>query len=195
MGIVQKSGPGTVGKFSEGQRVVAVPWGTKAGNGTWAQYTCVPETYLLAVPDALSTEHACQFLVNPLTAMGFFDTLHVPKGGWLLNNAAGSVLGRMVIKLAKEKGVKTVNIVRRAELVEELKQIGADEVILSSEEDVAARVKEVTDGKGAFAALEPVVGEDFVHIVGATADHGTVLVYGAMAGFTAHFNVSDVLFR
>lgn len=68
VGRVEESGPGTSGQFSPGQRVVAVPWGTKTGNGSWQQYATVPEKSLFPVLDGISDEEACQFLVNPITA-------------------------------------------------------------------------------------------------------------------------------
>lgn len=195
VGRVEKMGPGTSGRFKQGQRVVAVPWNTKTGNGSWQQYATVPEAALVAVPDELPDEAACQFTVNPLTAMGFFDVLQVPEGEWLLNNAAGSVLGRMVIKLAKKKGVKTINLVRRRESAEEIKKFGGDEVLVSTEDDVPAKVHEITGGKGAWAALEPVCGPGTAAITASIRDSGVCLVYGAMQDFTFTGGVGDVLFR
>lgn len=64
VGRVEENGPGA-SKFAKGTRVVAVPWGTFHGDGTWQQYTVVPEAALIAVPDSVSDEAACQFVVNP----------------------------------------------------------------------------------------------------------------------------------
>ena len=62
--------------------------------------------------------------VNPVTAYGLLEALAVPKGQWLLQTAAGSVLGRLLIALAKRKGVKTINVVRRSAQREELLKLG-----------------------------------------------------------------------
>ena len=144
LGVVERSGPGTAGKFPPGRRVVAVPWGTRRGNGSWAQYVAVPEAALVAVPDQLADDAACQFMVNPLTVYAFLDLLKVPEGEWLLSNAANSVLGRMLIALAGARGVRTVNLVRRREHMGELTALGADAVVVVREEDVVARVQEIT---------------------------------------------------
>lgn len=126
---------------------------------------------------------------------GFFDVLAVPKGEWLLNNAASSVLGRMVTKLAQKKGVKTIGIVRRRELEQELTDLGADAVLVVGEDDIPTKVREITNGKGAYAALEPVAGEGTADIMASVRDGGVLLLYGAMADFKFVGNVPDILFR
>lgn len=62
--------------------------------------------------------------VNPVTAYGILETLKVPEGGWLLQTAAGSVLGRLVIALAQQRGIKTMNVVRRSAQKQELLDLG-----------------------------------------------------------------------
>ena len=74
--------------------------------------------------DALSDEVAAQFYVNPPTALGLLKVLGAPQGKWVLQTAAASVLGRMLIQLAKHQGVRTINVVRRRGAVEELKALG-----------------------------------------------------------------------
>ncbi len=84
--------------------------------------------------------------------------------------------------MAKHRGVKTINIVRRRELGDELLALGADEVIVSTEEDVVARVKEITGGEGAYGAIECVGGELFATVTSSVRNGGTVIIYGAMSG-------------
>ncbi len=62
--------------------------------------------------------------INPVTVYGMLQELAVPKDEWLLQTAASSVLGRQVIALAKHHGIKTINVVRRADAVQELKDAG-----------------------------------------------------------------------
>jgi NADPH:quinone reductase-like Zn-dependent oxidoreductase len=92
-------------------------------------------------------------------------------------------------------GIKTINVVRRAEQKAELKALGADEVISSSDEDVVSRVKEITHGKLAYGAIDPIGGE-FTKTVGSCVrSGGTVCVYGSLGGtFDATVGILD-LFR
>ncbi|KAK9909308.1 hypothetical protein WJX75_000309 [Coccomyxa subellipsoidea] len=194
VGKVVENGP-AASKFPIGTRVVAVPWNTFTGDGTWQQYTAVPEDKLIAVPDSVSDESASQFLVNPVTAFGFLETLKVPQGEYLLQTAAGSTIGRILITLAKLRGVKTINVVRRKEQVQELLDIGADEVISSSDENVVARVKEITGRKMAYAAVDCVAGEMTDTVAASTREGGTVYVYGSMSGTTVTVGAGNFIFR
>src|SRR5581483_1066272 len=129
VGIIETLGSGVEG-FSVGQRVI--PLGTP---GTWQEYMIVRAKSMLPVPDPINNETAAQFVVNPVTAWVMVtEDLKVGKGEWLLQTAAGSTLGRIVIQIGKLRGFKTINIVRRREQIDELKQIGANEVICSTDE-------------------------------------------------------------
>ncbi|EIE20823.1 NAD(P)-binding protein [Coccomyxa subellipsoidea C-169] len=194
VGKVVENGP-SASRFPIGTRVVAVPWNTYDGDGSWQQYTAVPEDVLIPVPDNVSDESASQFLINPVTAYGFLETLKVPEGEYLLQTAAGSAIGRQLIVMAKLRGVKTINLVRRKEQAQELLDIGADEVIVTSNEDVVARVKEITGRRMAYAAVDCVAGEMTGTVVASTRDHGTVYVYGLLSGPTSTVGAGNLIFR
>ena len=184
-----------VTKVKTGQRVVPVlPLETSMGNGSWQEYICVSEDRVWPVPDYLSDETAAQFVINPWTSYGMLKDLAVPAGEYVLQSAAGSALGKQVIKLAKHWGVKTINVVRRAEQKAELRALGADEVICSSEEDIVARVKEITGGRGAYAALDAVSGAMTESFVASVRDGGSVYVYGVLGGDGFRFALAH-LFR
>lgn len=91
----------------------------------------------------------------------------------------------MVIQVAKHKGIKTINIVRRRDHEKELLELGGDHVLVSTEDDIVAKVDEITGGKKAYAALEPVCGDGTEQIVASVRNEGVCLLYGAMAGM--HF--------
>src|ERR687889_738479 len=142
MGEVAAVGEG-VRNFQVGQRVI--PLGIA---GTWTEYLLAESTQLIPVPDSISDQTAAQFIVNPLTAwIMTVEELGLQPGEWLLQTAAGSTLGRVVLQIAKQRGFKTINVVRRREQGEELKSLGADEVICTDEEDLAGRVGEITGGR------------------------------------------------
>ncbi|KAL2653311.1 hypothetical protein R1flu_021439 [Riccia fluitans] len=118
----------------------------------------------------------------------------VPKGQYLLQTAAGSVLGRQVIQLAKHKGIKTINLVRRSEQKAELEALGADEVICYTSEDVATRVKEITGNKLAYGALDAVGGELTKTVTASVRRGGQVFIYGVLSSPDATVRITD-LFR
>ncbi|KAK9865601.1 hypothetical protein WJX84_007390 [Apatococcus fuscideae] len=153
---VVKNGSGS-SKFSEGQRVVAVQWPQFQSQGSWQQYVVVKEETLVAVHESLSDETAAQFFINPVTVVG------------------------MVIALCKHKGIKTINVVRRDSAKQEILDAGGDVAISTESEDLVKCVKEVTGGKGAGAAIDPIGGKMTGKLVAALADGGKYMLYGALA--------------
>ncbi len=180
----------------KGQRVVPFVQveNLRKGEGTWQEYVAVRGDLVWVVPDSISDVAAAQFVINPWTLHGMLSDLQIPKGEYVLQTAAGSALGRQLIKLAKIWGIKTINLVRRKEQKEELKALGADEVISTNDEDVATRVKEVTGGKLAYGGLDAVAGELTKQVCASVRDGGQVFVYGVLAGWDATVGVGD-LFR
>ena len=184
-------------KLKLGQRVTPfLRHAVQHGEGSWQDFVEVPEDVAWPVPDSVTDEAASQFVINPWTAYGLIEDMRVPNGEYLFQTAAGSVVGRHVIRMAKHYwGIKTINMVRRAEQKAELKALGADEVISSSDEDVVSRVKEITHGKLAYGAIDSIGGE-FTKTVGSCVrSGGTVFVYGSLGGtFDATVGMVD-LFR
>jgi trans-2-enoyl-CoA reductase len=89
-----------------------------------------------------------------------------------------------------------INVVRegRPDLVAELKELGADEVVASNEEDMVEAVKRITGGKLAFAAVDSVGGDLFSKVVSSVRNFGTVIIYGAMSGLQVQgFHLVSIL--
>src|SRR5215213_402429 len=177
MGEVAAVGEG-VTHLSEGQRVI--PLGVA---GTWAEYVIAPAVQLIPVPDGVSDQTAAQFVVNPLTAwIMTIEELGLQPGEWLLQTAAGSTLGRVVLQIASQRGFKTINVVRRREQGEELKSLGGDEFICTDEEDIPERVREITGKAGVTKAIDAVGGETGAAVLRSLGRGGVMLVYGLLSG-------------
>lgn len=175
MGVIEAVGESVTG-WAVGQRVI--PLGVA---GTWQEYLVVPATQAVLVPDAMADNVAAQFVVNPLTAWIMLDELNLSEGDWVLQTAAGSTLGRLVIQLAKMRGYKTLNVVRRRAQVEEIKELGGDEVICTEDEDLVKRVREVVGPHKLKAALDAVGGETGGAVAQALGSNGVMLVYGLLS--------------
>jgi NADPH:quinone reductase-like Zn-dependent oxidoreductase len=109
------------------------------------------------------------------------EELKLKEGEWLLQTAAGSTLGRVVLQIARLRGFKTINVVRRRAQVEELKALGADEVICTEDEDLVERVKEITGSAGLTKAIDAVGGSTGGAVVNALGRGGVLLVYGLLS--------------
>lgn len=181
VGIIDKTGPGLfklIRGLKPGRRV-AVP---SSNPGSWAEYAIIPARQAIPIADGIPDEQAAGFFVNPATVLVMIrHVLGVPKGGWLMQSAAGSALGRMILRLAKVDGFRTINLVRRREQGEELRKLGADAVICTSEESIEERAKTITDGKGVFHAIDCVGGATGTAMARALGERGHMLVYGTLS--------------
>ncbi|KAA6428756.1 hypothetical protein WJX79_005785 [Trebouxia sp. C0005] len=189
---VVKLGKG-VQNLEEGQRVVGVPW--TGLYGTWQQYRVMPAESLMPVSDKLSDKVAAQLWVNPMTAKGLVETSKPPEGEYMIQTAAGSTLGRMITSIAKHLGIKIIDVVRRTAQKEELEKLGAAAVIATDKENLIERVKEITGGNGAYAAIDAVGGETTKQVAMALQDGGTVYVYGALSGDPIQVDTLDTLYK
>jgi NADPH:quinone reductase-like Zn-dependent oxidoreductase len=174
--VVDALGPQVQG-LAPGQRVHV----RNNQGGNWAQYAVVPADLLFPVPDDVSDEQVACMLINPGSALLMLrHVLAVPRGEWLLQTAATSELGRMMIRLAKRDGVRTVNVVRRREAVAELQRLGADAVIVSTEGPIDEQVRKVVGPEGVRYAIDPVVGETGTQVFQSLGEEGRMLVYGSL---------------
>jgi NADPH2:quinone reductase len=189
MGEVAAVG-GEVKNLRAGQRVI--PLGVP---GTWQEYILAESAQLIPVPDGVSDQTAAQFVVNPLTAwIMTVEELALDSGEWLLQTAAGSTLGRVVLQIARLRGFKTINVVRRREQVEELKALGADEVICTADEELGGRVKEITGKAGLNKAIDAVGGETGAAAFQSLGRGGVMLVYGALSMKPMAIDVGRLIF-
>ena len=185
VGRIEALGPGTEG-LKIGERVVAVAVPAMPGPphvaGTWQEYLVADTRRILPAPDHLSDSRACQLAVNPLTALLLVTReLDVQAGEWLLQTAAGSTVGRLVIQLSRHLGIRTINVVRRRAAVEEIKALGGDEVICTEDEDLLQRVAEIAGSDGVRKATDCVAGPVGAQVSQALAPGGEVVVFGALS--------------
>src|SRR5438094_3647753 len=149
--------------------------------GTWRDAVAVKADELVVVPAGIKPVHAAMLKINPMTAWRLLhDYVDLARGDWLIQNACNSAAGRAVIQIAHELGFKTVNVVRRAELVDELRAEGGD-VVLVDGEKLRDQVKDVTSGAAIRLGLNAVGGERGLRQANCLAFAGTLVSFGAMS--------------
>lgn len=191
VGVIDALGEGVAG-LEVGQRVV--PLGAE---GTWQEQVVLAAEACLPVPEGVPDEAAAQLFVNPLTAQLLLEALVLPEGAWLLQTAASSQVGRIVVQLARRRGLRTVNLVRRKDARAELEALGADVVLVAEgggEEALRETILEVTGG-GAAGALDAVMGETGGLAARCLAEEGTMLVYGGLSGEPLPLDVATLIYR
>src|SRR5205809_1743006 len=148
--------------------------------GTWREAMTVKASELVAVPPEIEPVHAAMLKINPMTAWRLLhDYVDLARGDWLIQNAANSAAGRAVIQIARELGFKTVNIVRRAELIGELRAEGGDVVLVDSE-NLREEVKNATNSAPIRLGLNAVGGDSALRLANCLAQGSTLVTYGAM---------------
>jgi NADPH:quinone reductase-like Zn-dependent oxidoreductase len=178
VGVVE-AGKGLLARRVLGRRVAVL----NSTSGNWQEKVVIPARQAVPVPRELTDEQAAMFFVNPASALAMTrDVLRVPRGDWLLQTAAGSALGRMVIRLGKTFGFRTLNVVRRREQAEELRRAGGDAVIATNEEALLERVHALTEGQGVRFAIDAVGGTTGTEVIHTLGRGGRLLVYGTLAG-------------
>jgi NADPH:quinone reductase-like Zn-dependent oxidoreductase len=176
VGQVDEMGSGTTG-LSVGQRVVTV-----GITGTWQEFIVADADRVLPVPESMSNSTAAQLLSNPLTAVILTsEELDVRPGEWLLQTAAGSTVGQLVIQLGKHVGFETINVVRRRSAVDDIVAMGGTAVICTEDEDLGERVVELAGPGGVSKAIDCVSGQVGADVSRALAPHGELIVYGALS--------------
>ena len=149
--------------------------------GTWREACAVKASDLVVVPPEIDPIQAAMLKINPLTA---WQLLHgyveLKNGDWVIQNAANSAAGRAVIQIAHALGYKTANVVRREELIEELRSEGGD-VVLLDDENLRNAAKDATGGAEIRLGLNAVGGESALRLMNCLGPGGTLVSFGAMS--------------
>ena len=149
--------------------------------GTWRDAVAVKADELVVVPAGIKPVHAAMLKINPMTAWRLLhDYVDLARGDWLIQNAANSAAGRAVIQIAHELGYKTVNVVRRSELISELRADGGDIVLVDSE-NLRREVQDAIGAPPVRLGLNAVGGESALRLANCLAPGSTLVTYGAMS--------------
>ena len=160
----------------------------------WAQRRRVNADDVIAIPPQIPLRQAAMLRINPPTAQLLLsDVTNLQPGDWLIQNVANSAVGRLIIRLARARGLHTINVVRRDSLFPELQAIGAD-ICITDGPDLAARVAQATKAPIKLG-IDAVCGEALARIAACVSDGGAVVTYGAMSGGQPVIDRSDLMFR
>ncbi|AYG59707.1 zinc-dependent alcohol dehydrogenase family protein [Rhizobium jaguaris] len=161
----------------------------------WRERLVLPAKGLAALPSQADPKQLAMLAVNPVTAallLSEFKTLK--PGDWIVQSAANSGVGRSVIAYAQERGLRTINIVRREELVADLKAKGGD-VVLVDGPDIVERAKAPVGNADIAFALDCLSGPATAMLGSILSQGGTLVSYGAMSGMPITVNPGDMIYK
>lgn len=173
-----------------GQRVLL-----PVGVGTWRTHLIADAARLMPLPNVGDPLQLSMLTVNPPTAsLMLSEFVSLEPGEWVVQNAANSAVGGYLIQLAKRRGLRTVNVVRREGAVAEVQAMGGD-VVLVDGPDLKHRVAEATGKAKIRLAIDAVGGRSTDHLAQSVAIGGTVVNYGAMSGIPCTISPGSFVFR
>jgi len=181
VGTITALGDG-VANYAVGERVCVLPMIMQGDYGIWAEEAIVPARILLPAPPGLPVEQAAAIWMQYLTAFAIIEVAQVGIGDAVIIPAASSSVGIAAIQLANWAGAVSIAATRTSDKAEALLAHGAAHVVATSEEDLVARVMDITGGKGARCAFDPVGGPYVETLARALAPRGILFVYGGLSG-------------
>ena len=195
--VIGNEGVGRV--LAVGPRVENVKVGDRVlaplSSFTWRERMVSSAEGLFALPTAADPQQLSMLTINPPTAaLLLSEYVNLKPGDWVVQNSANSGVGRWVIGFAKTRGLKTVNIVRRPELVAELKAIGADVVVVDSS-DVSKEIRAAVGQTELRLALDGVSGPATGVLAATLSPHGTLVSYAAMSLGPMSISPLEVIFK
>ena len=176
----------------QGKRVLVLP---TYEQGTWADQVVVPVRNIVPMSDAADPLQLSMIGINPATAYLLLSRyVSLMPGDWIGQTAANSAMGQYVIKLAKLAGVKTLNVVRRKEAAEQVRQFGGDRVVHQGD-DLQKDIERALDGKKLSLVLDTVGGTPVGELAKALKTGGSVVVYALQSGQFPAVSPKDLIYR
>lgn len=189
LGVIHALGADVEG-LAVGQRVAAA-----SGRGTWAEYFVASARMVIPMPDAIADETAAQLIAMPLSALMLLEFLQVPRGGWIVQNAANGAVGKTLAMLAAARGIRVLSLVRRDAGVGEMAALGVDNVISTAAPDWREAAKAVLGDGLAGVAVDSVGGQASADLMALLGENGVLVSFGAMSGEPMQIPSGDMIFK
>jgi NADPH:quinone reductase-like Zn-dependent oxidoreductase len=190
-GTIVAAGEGFIPKLWMGKRVACSS--PDPSSGTWAEYMLTKATYCFPLPDAVTDEQGSMLLVNPMTAVAFFDLIKQDKHKAIVNSAAAGALGGMIRLLARKNNIPVINVVRNEEQVKMLVSDGAMYVLNNSDQEFTHRLQSLSEELKATIAFDPIAGGFTQQLLDNLPYGSMVVLYGNLSGAEQGTNLRPLL--
>ena len=180
VGTIEAIGAG-VADYKEGDRVCVLPMIQQGQYGIWGEQAIVPARILLPAPPGLSDAEAASIWMQYMTAFAIIEVADVGIDDGVIVRAASSSVGIAAIQLANWAGAVSIAATRTSAKEAALRDQGAAHVVATDEEDLVERVMDITGGKGAYVAFDPVGGPYVETLATALRPRGILFIYGGLS--------------
>lgn len=194
-GTVVEAGSGTMARFLMGKRVACTVADATIPGGMWGEYVVTSAHMCIPLAKHISMEQGAMMLVNPFSAWAMIEVARKAGHKAIVQTAAASALGRMIIRLGRRFSLPVVNVVRRPEQVELLREMGAEHVLDSSTPDFDSKLKEICDKLSATCGFDAVAGELTGRILRAQPKGSRMFVYGGLSLKASEADPASLIFE
>src|SRR2546422_10070357 len=176
----------------QSKRVLIIP---TYEQGTWADQVVAPVRNLVPISDEAAPLQLSMIGINPATAYLLLNRyVSLMPGDWIGQTAANAAMGQYIIALAKLAGVKTLNLVRREEAAEQVRQWGGDRVVLQGD-NLHKGIEEALDGKKLSLVLDTVGGTPVGELAKSLKPGGSIVVYALQSGQVPAIPPKELIYR
>lgn len=194
-GTVEAIGSGVKG-LAVGDTVSTIPSTSQGKYGVYGEVATVPAQFVVKHPSTLTLNEAAAVWMQYMTAYGaLIDIAQIKKGDFVVITAASSSVGLAAIQLCNLIGAIPIATTRTSGKKNALKDAGAAHVIVTQEEDLAARLKEITAGKGARVVFDPVGGKTVLALAEGMSYGGILFQYGGLSPDPTPFPLMTALLK
>jgi|SRR5579871_173330 len=180
-GTVVEAGSGMMARYMQGRRVACAAADPAVGSGVWAEYMVTSAKFCVPLGKKVEMEHAATMLVNPFSAWAMADMARRGKHRAMVQTAAASALGKMMVRLGQKFSIPVVNIVRRPEQVDLLRSLGAEHVLNSNDAGFDEGLSDLCQRLGATIGFDAVGGDMSARVLKAQPKGSRLVVYGALS--------------
>lgn len=179
-GTVVQLGKNYNGKFKVGDKVCILT--QEQDRGTWSQYGFFTDEHLFHMNTKLSFEQAASHFINPMTVILMLREVQKEGHKTVIHSVGASALGKMMIRLFKENGIKTINLVRRDDVKDELTKLGADYVLNMKDTDFEQKLEEVAKKEHATKFYDAIGGDLHLQVLRKMPPGSISNIYGLLSG-------------
>jgi NADPH:quinone reductase len=194
-GTVVAAGSGILPKLLRGRRVACTAADANVASGTWAEYMVTSARLCVPLQSRVDMEQGATMLVNPLMAWALIDEARRGRHRGVVQTAAASALGKMVIRLARRFSIPVINVVRRAEQVRLLQEMGAEHVLDSSVPEFDTRLREQCHRLDASIGFDAIAGDMSERILRAQPKGSRLIVYGELSHAPVQIEATPLIFE
>ncbi|WP_134678617.1 zinc-binding dehydrogenase [Paracoccus ravus] len=189
VGIIDAIGAGVDG-LAVGQRVAVA-----AVHGTWAEFFIAPAAAIVPLPEAISDEQGAQLIAMPFSSLTLLEFLALEKGDWIVQNAANGAVGKAVAMLGAARGINVISIVRRAETIAEMAELGIGNVVSTDSAGWQDRVCALTGGATIKAGVDSIGGKASGDLLSLLGEDSTLVSFGSMTGEPMVLNAGALIYK